>query len=194
MTSRFQKSASSSPAPRTRQKRKARRSLKLVLSRRTEFRPLSEKDIRYYWAAYQKGAFSSFGEAFPSDLSAKAFRTEFVEHVLKEFDGIWTPYAETKQGFIPVGMISGILVGPVMIIGDMVWFPWASDRNIYESAVNFINTMRKEIMVMDFAAFKHKPFFDSIARLGILRHGCRIHGLYPDGNEKEDANLFYSVI
>lgn len=157
-----------------------------------DFRPVEEGDIPYFWAAYKKGLFRTFN--LPDGLDPMEFSMAFSEYVLENFTGTWTQLADTREGFIPVGLIGGVFVGPVMIVGDMIWMPWASKRNIYESAVNFIDEMRQKIMVMDFAAYKDRKFFDSISRIGIMKTGSRIHGLHPDGDRARDATLFYSVV
>ena len=57
-----------------------------------------------------------------------------------------------------------------MIIGDIIWCPWATKRNKIESAINFFNIVRKQIPMMDYSHGEENiRFFEMIAKHGIMR-------------------------
>lgn len=160
--------------------------LRRTLSRRLDFRPLERDDMRYLWAAYKKGCLKSLGGAFETDeLDAAQFSAAFEQELASTYQGAWTLFAETKRGFIPVGVVLGFYshpnpqLAPFMIIGDMLWFPWASPRNKIESAVYFFNRIRHEIQMVEYANEDAKPFFEMIAKHGVVRRVGTSYNVYP---------------
>lgn len=150
--------------------------LSRTLKRWVEFRPIEDEDIQYLWAAYRKGIFGSF---IPEGLSPQDFKQSMTEFMFDNYSGVYTCLATTKKGVIPVGVIpiSGVYLG--WMIGDVKWFPWASKRNIIESFVNFINTMKKEAYLLGYCSEQDKEFFTYIAKHGIIR---RVGTLHPKDN------------
>lgn len=150
--------------------------LKRTLKRRTAYRPIDDEDCRFAWVAYKKGRLASMGPRFAEPtMGPDEFYLAFVDEVKTNYVGGWTLSAETRKGFMPVGMVLGFYshpnpaIAPFMIIGDMLWFPWASARNKIEAAVGFFNAIRKEIPIMEYADENAKPFFEMIAQHGIMR-------------------------
>ncbi len=57
-----------------------------------------------------------------------------------------------------------------MILGDVVWFPWASDRNKIESSVGFFSKIRKEIPMMGYAhGDTDRKFFECLCKHAIMQ-------------------------
>ena len=109
-------------------------------------------------------------------LTADQFKDAFEGVVLSRYHGAWTMFAETIRGFIPVGMVFAFYshtehhLSPFMIVGDIVWMPWATPRNKIESAVNFFNIIRGDIPMVDYAYGEtNKRFFEAVMRHGIVR-------------------------
>jgi hypothetical protein len=109
-------------------------------------------------------------------MSAVEFKAAFEATVLRRYHGAWTLFAQTKRGFIPIGMIFAFYShtehawSPFMIIGDIVWFPWASARNKVESAVNFFTKIRHDIPMLDYAYGEtNQKFMETMAKHGIMR-------------------------
>lgn len=151
--------------------------LKRTLRRRTEFRPIEDDDIKFAWAAYLRGNLASMGPQFSGrDMDAVSFKAAFVDEVLNNYPGgAWTLSAETARGFTPVGIVLAFYshpnpdLSPFMIVGDMLWFPWSTARSRVEAAVGFFNAIRNDIPMMEYADDAAKPFFEMIARHGIMR-------------------------
>lgn len=159
--------------------------LSKTLKRKPSFRPIENDDLRFIWAAYKKGALSSMGERFTSgDALPQDFTEEFEAEVLTNYAAAWTLFP-TKDSEKPVGLVLGFyshpdpLFAPFMIVGDIIWFPWATRRNKIESSVNFFNEIRKEIQMVEYASKEHKPFFEMIAKHGIIRRVGTMHNVYP---------------
>lgn len=182
MTSKSTKSASVSarrPANKWR--------LKKTLSRKTDFRPIEDEDIKYIWAAYKTGALASMGEKFEDgEMSPIDFAMEFVAEVKTNYHGAWVLMAEGRQGYGPVGLVLGFyshpdpVKAPFMYVGDMVWMPWASARNKIEASVNFFNKVRKEVKMVECAAPEDKEFFEMMMQHGIMRRVGKSYNIYPD--------------
>lgn len=144
--------------------------LKKTLARKLEFRPTEVDDVKYAWAAYKGGA---FGILLPSNLSADEFRPAFETKIVGRYDALWTLMAQTRKGFIPVGMALGFWPHPeiqhFMVIDVLVWFPWSTPRNRVESTTNFVSKVRGDIPLMAFVRQSNKEFLEVLARHGIVR-------------------------
>lgn len=89
---------------------------------------------------------------------------------------VWVMEAPTKKGHVPVGMVVGRdYIHNSIVAGYFTWFPWASKRNVYESAIDFIDKMRIETAVIFHVEEKDKEFANWVARHGIAR---RVGTLY----------------
>lgn len=160
--------------------------LRKTLRRKTEFRPIEDADCKFAWAAYRKGALASMGERFAAGMTPEAFYAAFVDEVMTNYTGgAWTLSAETKRGFLPVGIVLAFFshpnprLAPFMIVGDMIWMPWASPRNRIESAVGFFNAIRRDVPMVEYANDEAKPFFEMIAKHGIMRRVGTTFSVYP---------------
>lgn len=109
-------------------------------------------------------------------MSAAQFKAEFEATVLTRYHGAWTLFAQSKKGILPVGMVFAFYshtehaLSPFMIVGDIVWFPWATARNKIECGVCFFNRVRHEIPMMDYAHGEtNKRFFETMCKHGIMR-------------------------
>lgn len=161
--------------------------LSKTLSRKLDFRPIEDEDMKYAWASYKKGALASMGGVFSdTTLTADEFKTAFQVEVTTTYHGAWTLFAETRRGYMPVGLVLGFYshpnprFAPFMIVGDMIWFPWSSSRNRVESAVYFFSKIRSQIPMVEYASEQHKRFFEMIAKHGIMRRIGTSHNVYPD--------------
>jgi hypothetical protein len=152
-----------------------------------DFRPIEAGDVRWTYAAYKAGALASMGGPFTETaMSAAEFKSAFEAEVTSRYAGAWTLFAMTARGFIPVGCVLGFYshpdprLSPFMIVGDMLWFPWSSARNRIEAAVNFFKVIRLTIPMVEYADENARPFFEMIARHGIVRRVGTMFSVYPD--------------
>lgn len=160
---------------------------KRTLSRRFEFRPIEREDIRYAWAAYKKGCMASMGERWKDGaMPAADFAREFEAEVSTVYNGAWTLLAESSKGFLPIGFVLAFYshpdprFAPFMIVGDMIWFPWATARNKVEAAVGFFNAIRSQIPMVDYARGEaNKRFFEVICQHGVMRRAGTMMTVYP---------------
>lgn len=126
------------------------------------------------------------GERFTdTNMEAQEFKEAFAEELAANYHRFWALIAETKRGFIPVGFVLAFWshpeprFAPFMIIGDMLWMPWASQRNRIESAVNFFRLTGREIPMVEYARLKDKKFFEAIAQHGVMRRVGTMQHVYP---------------
>ena len=151
--------------------------LKKTLARKVDFRRTEDGDLRYVWAAYKKGALEPMAGPFASaDMDAETFKQTFGETLLKRYDFEWTLLAECARGVVPVGMVMAFQghkdpsIAPFLVVGDIIWFPWASRRNKVESAVYFFTHARKIFPFIDYAHGEvNKRFFEMLSRHGVMR-------------------------
>lgn len=118
--------------------------------------------MKYLWVAYKKGLLP-----LREGLSAKEFQEEAEAFLLSNYDYGWL--------IGEYGLIFGKNAGPMILLGDVIWFPWASNRNILEGIVQLINTLRYEAKVTFFSSMDDKRFYEHVAKHGILRRVGRIH-------------------
>jgi hypothetical protein len=162
--------------------------LSRTLKRFVEFRPMDDEHVRYVYAAYRKGALDGLSVDFKPEMPAPAFKEAFYGHVARMYDDAWVLYATSQRGaYEPVGYVAVTTtkVAQPLFIADTIWFPWASSRNRIESMVNWINEMRRDNLITEYAQMKDKRFFEHICRHGIMRRVGTKHGLYPDGPAAE---------
>lgn len=143
--------------------------LSRTLKRHIEYRPIEDGDLKYIWAAYKKGAFKEMG--FRDDLTPEQFKEAFSSVVVSNCQMGWVLHAETKNGFIPVGVVlfSWAPAGSYLIAVGASWMPWASKRNIVESMIGFLNKVRKEHSIVFYALPEHKRIYEVCCMHGITR-------------------------
>ena len=143
--------------------------LSRTLKRKTEYRPIEDSDLKYLWAAYKKGGFKELG--FADDLSPEQFKEAFSAFVVSSCHMAWVLLANTKNGFIPVGVIlcSWAPGASYLIVLGVSWMPWATKRNIVESMTGFFSKARKEFSFMGYAVPEHKRMYEVCCMHGITR-------------------------
>lgn len=146
--------------------------LSRTLKRATDFRPIEVEDERYLWAAYKQGALSPMGEQFADGkMTVDEFRKAFERAVIDRYHAAWTLFANTKRGFIPVGMVfaSWAPNGSFLIVHGATWLPWASNRNIIESMIGFLSRIRSEFPLQFYCLAEHKRLYEVCAMHGVVR-------------------------
>lgn len=113
-------------------------------------------------------------------MGVEDFKIVIRELVDTQYNGAWAVTAPTNYGEIPVGAVFAWVRGKVVQMGDMLWFPWASKRNILEASIIFFHEMRKQAVVLEFAQKKDEAFFSHIASYGIMRRVGHVHDIYQD--------------
>lgn len=154
--------------------------LSKTLSRRVEVRPIEASDVQYAWAAYKKGGMSEI--VAEKNLAAPAFKTAFEAAILGNYHAAWIIQAQAKGRFMPIGIVVGCWAtqqSVYMIISGILWFPWATKRNIIEGTISFFNKIRKEIPVMGYAMNGHKRAYEICCMHGIMRRVGTTHVVFP---------------
>lgn len=157
------KSASDS-APQVRKWR-----LRRTLKRAIDYRPIELEDLKYAWAAYKQGKMSDIFD--DASLSPEDFKSAFSKFVTERCHAAWTLFGQTRKGFIPVGLVlaSWAPNAPYLIVADISWMPWASNRNIVECTVGFFNGARKDFAFVGYAIPEHKRMYEVCMMHGIMR-------------------------
>ena len=151
--------------------------LKRTLKRKPQFHDLSDGDMRYLWAAYKKGAFKDT-IGLPDDLTVTEFDQGLKDLILTTYDHSWVVEVKIKDKYQPIGVLFAMQAGVMTILGDMVWFPWATRRARTESLINFVNEMRSKTLLVWYSNEEDKDFYVYMARHGIARRVGSIDGIY----------------
>jgi hypothetical protein len=149
-------------------------------------RPIETEDLRFLYAAYKVGNLESMGDVFSDrSMNPPEFRAVFEDELMSTYHGAWSLFAPNEKGL--VGVVLGFWThpdpdkAPFMVVGDMLWMPWATTRNKIESAVHFFNEVRKEYPMVQYACAEEKRFFETIAKHGIMRRVGTSYNVYRDG-------------
>lgn len=86
---------------------------------------------------------------------------------------------------MPAGIIYGIWAGPMVLLGDMTWFPWASKRNVIECSLKFLRDI--DLYVVGYSSTDDKDFFVHLCKYGVIRRVGTLYGL------SEDRSAFFEV-
>ena len=146
--------------------------LSRILKRKPRYRDFTDDDIKYLWVVYKKAN---------GDLSASEYRERILASLPTTYHYAWI--METDK---PIGVAFGVNAGPMVLFGDVQWFPWATPRNKLESLTNLLHRLRKQHKVILYCNKAHNKFFVYLSRAGILRRVGHLHAIY----EGEPAILF----
>lgn len=123
------------------------------------------------------GEIEGFGEATGMDLKDLS-KDDFVQvlNAWMDLGCYFVLIAKTGKGEVPVGVIAENRK-PTMIEPHVVWFPWASDRNKLETIMKFVNEMRREVLVVIFAEYKERRFWNLLSNYGIIKRRTATGGI-----------------
>ena len=145
----------------------------------------------WLWAGYKMGTFSEI-DLFPEGLTQKEFSNAIEKFIAT---GHLTPITYYDDRRKPVGIGFFWVRGRVWQTCDLLWFPWASSRNVLESYVNFVNIVKetkhtdgKKLIILEFAREKDRDFFEHVCKYGVMSRVGSLVGIYDDGK----AILFQS--
>lgn len=162
-------------------------------SKGVRFVATSEEDMKAYYKAYQMGSFDVLGAA--NDLSFDDFKVSFA-YYLSANKCTSVTFKITKDGAeLPIGVGIIWVRGRIIQNENLIWFPWATPRNILESCINYFDTFRNakekisgaNYKILEFAMEQDVKFFDKLVQMGILEKVGKISGLYLD---KQDCTLY----
>ena len=136
---------------------------------------MASEDRKYAWAAYKLGAFGP-----QMDADSKVFTDQLNEYIALH-DVAFIVESITKKGRIPIGLVVGKYIGPILQLIETTWFPWATARNKMESMTNLLNDLRKRYVVTFVCSIKDRDFFVNIAKHGVLRRVGTLYDLFTDG-------------
>ncbi len=151
---------------------------RLFRTGKPNIRPAVYDDIRWLWVAARRQGYHSSPEDFSREMEpelARADKLYVLEDTNKEFS--------TKNG--PVGMVLANYDG-WSLAPHVIWFPWASPRNILRCSVGFLQSMRytHEVgCIKIFATASNAPWFKWLKRYVAISLAGRIPSGRPDGEE-----------
>lgn len=110
-------------------------------------------------------------------MSPDEFRNRFARYVLGNGFSGWVLIANSLKGHMPVGFVLGEVRRKLMMMGEIVWFPWASTRNKLEAALTFFNGLRDELVIMEWSPHSERRSWEHICRYGIMRRVGTVYGM-----------------
>lgn len=163
-----------------------------TLRRRPRFRLARVEDLNFLYAAYKQGAFdfsrleAQIGEAI-GQLSLEQFAA-LLDRIagagVELYIGIARNAAAPNHGAeIPV-CLCGITRPdhPRHGVANVRWLPWATARNKVETTVNFLNEMRRDMVLEIVAQQADWKFYEHMARYGLLRPVGTFFERFEDGS------------
>lgn len=113
-------------------------------------------------------------------MSPADFRQKIVAYVLNGGFSAWALIANSPKGHMPVGLVLGEMRRRALMLGGIVWFPWASPRNKLEATLTFLNGMRDDLVILEWAPFEQRKSWEHICRYGVMRRIGMVYDMAPD--------------
>lgn len=180
--------SSSDSTPQTNKRFKYDR--KRTLSRGSSFQFATVDDLKWIWASYKKAGFPSdfYPELREPDMNPQEFAARFEYVLLKYHMDCMILSAENGNGIRPVGFVLLWSRGRLLEISNFVWFEWATTRNKLESALNFLNQMRRTVheptgrnfKLIGLTQGKEQPFWRRLADYKVIRLVGKPNDIYAD--------------
>lgn len=156
--------------------------LSLVLKRKASFRPIIEDDLGWLYAGYKFGVFP-----FEEELGPAEFKETFVQFTMgfEEVYSLLAPLCGDSKdaGELKMVGIVGTATSGHRMEPHALWMPWATPMNKLGAVVKFLQSMRKNYLVMIFSDSENKDFFTYLQTSGIL-HRVGVYEHYFGLNEK----------
>jgi len=141
---------------------------------------IEERDARWVYAAYKKGAF----EPIERDLEPQEFLAELVQRSMG---------AKMHISIInerPICLSFLIPINPGLTDLHAVWFPWATPRETMSATARFLNDQRHETSILITSEDKTRANFIHMCKYGLLRLVGKVDN-YFEG--ERPAHVFQSV-
>jgi hypothetical protein len=144
-------------------------------------------DMPFIFAAYRNGDLKIIGPQFESstEYTLIEFTKVFLDHLTKN-NLFCTTFFNVRDKVKPVGISLVWKRTRVVQVENLIWFHWASAREILGAAEHFYNTWRTLeyqgtgtfYKVLEFAQKKDEKFFDILVKKGVLEKVGEIDGIY----------------
>lgn len=141
--------------------------------------------MRWFWAAYQMGAWRDLMEG---GMPRALFRERMME-VIASAPYDWVVEAKGEDGNRPVALLLGFIVGRA-VEPAVEWFPWATPRNQVEATAVFLKEISKVHKIMVFAPESANRFWGRFSQYRMIRRGCKVLDYFSRG---EHAMMFYTT-
>lgn len=123
---------------------------------------------------------------FEGTLSQEEFLSAFAGYLQANNLSAVVFFSEVSGKVKLVGFGTFWVRGRVIQTENLIWMDYASQRNILEAAINFLNEMRRtthpdtgrKYVVLEFAEEQHEAFFNTICKYGVMRRAGTYHELY----------------
>jgi hypothetical protein len=147
----------------------------------------------YLWAGYMRGAFDAVPELVEG-MDSQEFLGVFLaligDRVLADGGDVWTFFANTPKGEIPVGVVIASASRENHLEPHVFWFPEASARNKLECALKWIVETKEKHKLDMWVAEADWKFYDHLCKYGAIRTVGKRRKFFMDGR---DAYLFQEV-
>ena len=147
-----------------------------------DIRPAVLDDMRWFWAAARRDGFDGTPDQF----------TAGVQNYISEADSV-TILGDTNSEFAngrgPVGVVLANYDGWALV-PHVLWFPWATPRNILRCSVGYLHSMRyaRGVGVIKVLSDEHNAdWFRRLKRYVAISKA----GMIPGGKAGSDEHIFY---
>lgn len=125
---------------------------------------MAKQHEAWLWAAYKLGEWPDMPEGLPQG----EFLVALYRH-LEAFQFAYVLRAPNEKGpTTPVGLVVAKWRDGEFEI-HAHWFPWATNRNVFETALHFLQEMRKRYWLLVIVQEKAVRFYDRMEDYGVLR-------------------------
>jgi hypothetical protein len=132
------------------------------------FRPIEDEDVKYAGAAWKLGAFKGLNPVFDREMTPAEFRETFIG-IVQSVGAAWTVLADGPKGKRPIGFVFGIAAGKVITLTRVVPMPWSTMRQRVQGFIAWLNAVRREYIVFEYARHSERRFWEHVCRYGAMR-------------------------
>lgn len=136
---------------------------------------MEDDDVKFAGAAWKLGAFKG-GPVFDREMTPQEFRESFT-NLVTSLGAAWTVLADGPKGIRPIGMIFGVAAGKVLTLTRAVPMPWSTTRQRVQGFLAWLNAMRRELVVLEYAKHSDKRFWEQMCRYGVMRRVGTIYDM-----------------
>ena len=158
------------------------KSIEEKLVERLSFHEMGEEDLKMMYQAYRLKMLPDKWDPVEG-MDALAYIDNLLTFIEDNFQYAWAVRDDEKT----VGIFFGLGWGAnSALIGDTIWNAKASDRNKYEATALALNELRKSIVIILRAEFKHKKLFERLMNQKVIRRVGTLYDLDgPDSKQME---------
>ncbi len=145
------------------------------------FQDMDKDDAKMMYQSYRLGRLPPKWGA-REDMDVMEYLAQLDDFIADNYQFAWSVRDKDKT----IGIFFGLTWGAnSALIGDTIWHAKVTKRNMYEATIAALDELRKTMVIILRADFKHKTLFDKLMNQKIIRRVGTIYDL--EGRDSRQA-------